>query len=128
MASTEIERLNRLLEKQGRTKRWLAREVELSYSYVNKILAGDAPAKSSFLEAAAEALSGSRFVVTSMYGEFVKVPRSVFERRVSLETIRFEEETAWKEAWIEENGRDVLAVAAERAWSSNAELVSEDTE
>jgi len=55
-SSTTEARVEKALEKQGRTIAWLARKVDLSVSYVWRILKGERPEPDGFRDKVADAL------------------------------------------------------------------------
>lgn len=56
MGSPPAERVERVLEQQGRSIAWLARKADVSVSYAWMMLRGDRPLTEAFRAAAAEAL------------------------------------------------------------------------
>lgn len=115
---TEGQQLKDVMDAQGRTWAWLARETGYSESYIHKIVSGARPWTPEFGAKVQVALGFMPTVVEHVAGRMVAVPRNVFERRAELtiDDVAFEYEQAWKESWLREHAATTLAVAAERAY------------
>lgn len=115
---SEGQQLRELMDDQGRTYAWLARETGYSESYIFKIIKGGRPWTPEFGSAVQRALGFVPTVVEKIHGRFVALPRNVFERRAELtiDEIAFAEEEAWKKSWLRENAATALAESAERAF------------
>lgn len=116
---TEGEQLRDVMEEQGRSMAWLARETGYSESYVWKITKGSRPWTPEFGASVQRALGFVPTVIEKIAGRFVPIPRNVFERQadIALEDVQFVREQAWKASWLRENAATALAEAAERAYS-----------
>ena len=115
---TPGQQLRELMDDQGRTYAWLARETGYSESYIFKVIKGGRPWTQAFGDAVQRALGFVPTVVEKIHGRFVALPRNVYERRAELaiEDVLFAEEHAWKQSWLREHAATALAEAAERAF------------
>lgn len=115
---SEGEQLRELMEDQGRSYAWLARETGYSESYVWKVVKGARPWTVEFGTAVNRALGFVPTVMEKIHGRWVRLPRNIFERRaeMAIDEVVFAEEQAWKESWLKEHAATALAEAAERAF------------
>lgn len=115
---TPGQQLRSLMDDQGRTYAWLARETGYSESYIFKVIKGGRPWTEAFGDAVNRALGFVPTVVEKIHGRFVALPRNIYERRGELvaEDIAFAEEQGWKQSWLREHAATALAEAAERAF------------
>lgn len=122
---TEGQQLKELMESQGRSYAWLARETGYSESYIFKIVSGSRPWTPEFGAKVQQALGFVPTVIEKILGRYVAIPRNVYERRaeVTIDDVAFATEQAWKESWLREHAATALAEAAERAYQ-HAVLIS----
>ena len=115
---TPGQQLRQLMDDQGRTYAWLARETGYSESYIFKVIKGGRPWTQAFGDAVQRALGFVPTVMERIHGRIVALPRNIYERRAQLtvDEVAFAEEQAWKQHWLREHAATALAEAAERAF------------
>lgn len=127
MARSKAAALKQALKEQGRTTAWLARETGYSRSYVSGILNGRIFFTGEFQAKAIKAMGADGMVTDTFRGRVVQIPESIYRKAgdtTALVAVADAYEEAWKRAWLAEHGRDVLAVAVERAWQNAARVAS----
>jgi hypothetical protein len=115
---TPGEQLRSLMDDQGRTYAWLARETGYSESYIFKVIKGGRPWTEAFGDGVQRALGFVPTVVERIHGRYVSLPRNVYERRseLAVDDVAFAEEQGWKDSWLREHAATCLAEGAERAF------------
>lgn len=122
------DRIRRLLEDQGRSMTWLADRLSVSRSTLYRVL-DKAPSDRNkqdleLLDQAATELGLDLLTADFYRGRAVTLPRTLISQLPALsnETRAHCYEEAWKQAWVREHGPEVIAAAADRAWSCSTEL------